>query len=289
MGKNKSQGLQGGKPDQFSTKRTAKLPNILVSNEGQHADDEPIYPSRFPFAELIPGWDNFDPNTKNPALNKNFASGHHAPGGTGKKRRDFENFTLAVCLEWKQDSEGKWRRCYNQFTVDSDQCTTHPKVQYKDGPNKVYKIMKDGREGNWGMLKNSYIQPEQTPLTPAELEHLRYKEMEVEVVKRCADGQDLGAAWVEVQAQFDEQDRIARKTEKQAARARSSREDGGEQDFENLGLRKLSNQPPPGIAALDEKAKRNPNQRRKTVNGQRQLAPIPEHRAKDELLDENSR
>jgi hypothetical protein len=280
MAKNKSPASKGTcHPDQSLMKRTTKPANILIANEGQHADDEPIYPAKFPFAELIPGWDNFDVNTMNPALNKSFTLGHHVPGRHGKKRKDFENFVFAICLEWVQGSDGQWRRCYNQFTVDSDQCTTHRKVQYKDGPNQIWRHMKEGREGNWGMLKNSNIQPEQTPLTPGETRGLRYTEMQAEVDKRCADGQDSAAAWTDVQAEYDDQERNTRKIERQAARNRPAKEIGREQDVESFGLCKLNNQSPPGIAALDEKAKRNPNQRGRAPTLQRQLAPIPEHNA----------
>jgi hypothetical protein len=57
MAKNKSQASKVSHPDQSLMKRTTKPVNILVANEGQHADDEPIYSAKFPFAELIPGWD----------------------------------------------------------------------------------------------------------------------------------------------------------------------------------------------------------------------------------------
>jgi hypothetical protein len=60
------------------------------------------------------------------------------------------------------------------FTVDSNQCTTHRKVTHKDGPNQIYKHMKEGREGNWGMLKNRHIQPEEVTLILAETENCRY-------------------------------------------------------------------------------------------------------------------
>jgi hypothetical protein len=246
----------------FSTR--ASEPRVNFTNERHHDDDEIIYPKKFPFAEVIPTWGpDFNPNFMNAALGKQFSKGHHAgKGGTGKKRRDFENFTLAFCLEWIHDSEGNWCRCGNQFTVDSNQCTTHPKVSHKDGPNQIYRHMKEGREGNWGMLKNRHIQPDEAPLTPAEITHKRFEDIEAEVTKRCAaDGGDFGTVWVEVKAEFDRQDLV----EQRAARNPSAAGNGDEQNAENINPRLSKNKPAPGIAVLEEKALRNPNRRGKTA------------------------
>jgi hypothetical protein len=173
---------KGSKADQSSSKSAIKPsgPRVNFTHEGHHHDDEVILPETFPFAEAIPSWGpNFNPNVMNAALGKQFSKGHHVTkGGTGKKRRDFENFTLAFCLEWIHDSEGNWCRCCNQFTVE-----THPKVSHKDGPNQIYRHMKEGRKGNWGMIKNRHIQPDEVPLTPAEITAKRFEDIEAEVTK----------------------------------------------------------------------------------------------------------
>jgi hypothetical protein len=267
---------KGSKADQSSSKSAIKPsgPRVNFTHEGHHYDDEVILPETFPFAEVIPSWGpNFNPNVMNAALGKQFSKGHHATkGGTGKKRRDFENFTLAFCLEWIQDSEGNWCRCCNQFTVDSNQCTTHPKVSHKDGPNQIYRHMKEGREGNWGMIKNRHIQPDEVPLTPAEITAKRFEDIEAEVTKRyAADGGDFGTVWVEVKAEFDRQDFL----EQRAARNRSAAGNGDEKNAEIINPRLSKNKPAPGIAVLEEKALRNPNQRGKTAaKGATQWNPL---------------
>jgi hypothetical protein len=223
--------------------------------EGQHDHDDLIYPDRFPFAELIPGWNNFDPNTKNPALNKTFAKGHHVPGGHGKHKRDFEKFTLAFCLEWDQDAEGQWHRCYNQFTVDSNQCITHPKFQYKDGPNQIWRHLKEGRVGNWGMLKNRHMEQEQMPETTAEPAEPKWDDMLAEYERRVAAGEDGLTAWADVEAEFQSKAAIARKINKERAKGRASLRRSGPEGVEDSVADRE------GVAKLDKKANRNRNQR----------------------------
>jgi hypothetical protein len=133
----------------------SKTKQKFTAHERIHAEDELIFLYNFPFDELIPNWQNFDPNTKNPAIDSNYSKGHHCPARNGKKFGDFTRFALAICLEWEQNPVTReWGRCYNQFTTDSDQCRIHNKRQYKDGPNQIYRLMKTNRVGNWGMLKN---------------------------------------------------------------------------------------------------------------------------------------
>jgi hypothetical protein len=275
---------KGSKADHSSNKSAVKPsgPRVNFTHEGHHDDDEVILPETFPFAEVIPSWGpNFNPNVMNAALGKQFSKGHHATkGGTGKKRKDFENFTLACCLEWIRNSEGNWCRCANTFTVDSDQCTTHRKVTHKDGPNQIYRHMKEGREGNWGMLKNRHLQPEEVPLTQAQVQQRRADEMEAEISKRCSDGQDYGAAFFAVEAEFREQDALARKIEKQEARSRSATSNAVEESTGNNDPGRPKSHPLSGIAALEKKAQRNPNQRGKTIakgaTKLKKLATIPE-------------
>jgi hypothetical protein len=141
-----------------SHRRTKSAPTRRpIHEEPVHADDDPIFASKFPFAEIIPDWANFDPNTKNPAIGSSFASPHHGLSGA-RTVRDFTKFESACCLEWidKEVDGVKYRvRCMNVFTVDSAQCTIHRKALYKDGPNAVYEKMKrgggvlGGYQGSW--------------------------------------------------------------------------------------------------------------------------------------------
>jgi hypothetical protein len=73
MVQNKNPAPKGSQPDHSSAGPSMKPIKILVAKEDQHADDELIYPHKFPFVELIPGWDKFDANTKNPVLNKSLS------------------------------------------------------------------------------------------------------------------------------------------------------------------------------------------------------------------------
>ena len=100
--------------------------------EPKHADDEPIYKKYFPWKDLIPNWDKFDPNYKNPVTQSVFGSGHHVPGpgGSGKTNADFEKFIFKFCLEHRKDDDGNYTkdRCLNQFTIKSaGQCISHTK------------------------------------------------------------------------------------------------------------------------------------------------------------------
>jgi hypothetical protein len=150
-----SSALPGKSSSHRRTKSTpTRRPNIHV--EPVHADEDEITASKFPFAEIIPNWATFDPNTKNPATGTTFASPHHGLS-SGRTMRDFTKFESACCLEWidKEVDDVKYRvRCMNVFTVDSAQCTTHRKVLYKDGPNAVYDKLKKGYEVCWGDIKD---------------------------------------------------------------------------------------------------------------------------------------
>jgi hypothetical protein len=132
----------------------AQTPNIHL--EPPHDDSDPICASKFPFAQIIPNWSSFDPNTKNPAIGTVFSSAHHGRSG-GKSVRDFTKFDLACCLEWidkKVDREVYRVRCMNVFTVESAQCTTHRKVLYKGGPNSIYEKLRKGKDVCWGDIKD---------------------------------------------------------------------------------------------------------------------------------------
>jgi hypothetical protein len=261
--------VQGSTKGQYFLVSTSKPTRRLQVEEGVHDDDEEIHPGRFPFKELIPGWQDLDPNTKNPALDKKFAKSHHVPDGGGKTKRDFENFTFAFCLKWEWDAEEQmWYRCYNQFLVNSPQCGKHPRTAYKDGCNQIWRHMKESRVGNYGMIKNRHIKEEQRPLTTLELKDRRRAQMIEEVERRALIGEDRIAVWAELTEQEEEDDRIAQKIEREAARAKSvSANDETDSSAVAAGRkgdpRKTFSKSDGSRADLDAKAARNPNQRGK--------------------------
>jgi hypothetical protein len=61
------QGFTKGQSSLVSASRPIRRRQV---EEGVQDDDEVIHPGRFPFKELLPGWQDLDPNTKNPALDK---------------------------------------------------------------------------------------------------------------------------------------------------------------------------------------------------------------------------
>ncbi|KAF2128152.1 hypothetical protein P153DRAFT_387107 [Dothidotthia symphoricarpi CBS 119687] len=225
----------------------------------EHDASEIITPSNFPWKELFPDLDLSNPNLKNPFTGSLFKKGHHGSSG-GKKASDFKSFKFGFCLEFvlsKEDSK-TWIRCGNQFTVKSQQCTTHSKTLHKDGPNQIWELMADGREGNWGMLKNTHIQEEE--------KHLTKKERE----KRCYEGFAAAAengveSWTDEQAVYRHEQVIEQKRSKDArgtarskAKGGCEESDGTKNTIASRGARRKSVE---GIAALNMKLTRNPNQR----------------------------
>jgi hypothetical protein len=191
--------------------------------EPEHADDDPIYSTNFLWKELIPGWENFDPNTKNPATNNTFRSGHHTPGKSGKTERDFEKFVFGFCLEFIINKDGIWSRCCNQFTIKSGQCTTHNKTRFKDGPNRIWKAMENGKVGFWGWLKNTEIETVEVQLTAGQLDAKRREEIEDIAIKRCQEtSEDFGTVSAELHVKLNEEIALCLKITKQEARGKSA-------------------------------------------------------------------
>lgn len=132
---------------------------VVLHREPPHHDDDEITSSTFPFAELIPNWAIFDVQWKNARTMSRFHNTHHGKVG-GKKLLDFKTFHLACCLEFVDVTiaDRMFRvRCVNVFTVDSDQCTEHKKVVYKDGPNSIYTLMKRNQPATWGLIKDAAL------------------------------------------------------------------------------------------------------------------------------------
>jgi hypothetical protein len=214
MGKKPSELQKNGKQAPTTAQPASRPTKVRRHIEPIHADDNPIYPANFPWKELIPGWDDFDCNTKNPALDKNFKKGHHTPGSGSKKKRDFERFIFGFCLEHVLDKDGNPSRCYNQFTIDSNQCIIHGKTLHKDGPNKIWKMMKDGKAAYWGMLKNQNIEEEEVKLTPAEIEAQRHEEMMTTAQTREEAGEDYLTVLNELNNKYKEEKALQQKISK---------------------------------------------------------------------------
>lgn len=113
-----------------------------------------------------------NPNFMNAAIGRLFTKIHHdKKKGAEKRRGVFVKLDIAFCLEWTLNTvEGKlmWDRCYNSFCVKSDQCTSHGKTKYKDGPEKIFRFLLWGEKVTWGMLKNYNVEEKDRPLTEAD-------------------------------------------------------------------------------------------------------------------------
>jgi hypothetical protein len=269
MGKKPSELQKNGKQAPTTAQPASRPTKVRRHIEPIHADDDPIYLANFPWKELIPGWDDFDCNTKNPALDKNFKKGHHTPGSGSKKKRDFERFIFGFCLEHVLDKDGNPSRCYNQFTIDSNQCIIHGKTLHKDGPNKIWKMMKDGKAAYWGMLKNQNIEEEEVKLTPAEIEAQRHEEMMTTAQTREEAGEDYLTVLNELNNKYKEEKALQQKISKQEAREKPTHKTGVDNETGKTlvpGSRAPLNtaEPPPETQELSKKAKRNTNQRGRT-------------------------
>jgi hypothetical protein len=130
--------------------------------------------------------------------------------------------------------------------------------------------MKECRVGNYGMIKNRHIKEEQRPLTTLELKDRHRAQMIEEVERRALRGKDRIAVWAELTELEEEDDRIAEKIEREAARAKSSKVSANDETDSsavaagrNGDLRKTFSKSDGSRADLDAKAARNPNQRGK--------------------------
>ncbi|KAF2627647.1 hypothetical protein BU25DRAFT_410788 [Macroventuria anomochaeta] len=196
----------------------------------EHADHEEFDAKSFPFDELIPRWKGgqFDPHLMNAATGQTFTNKHHVKGEGAKKRSSFENFEFAFCLEWINrtvDGVTFRDRCYNQFTVKSNGCTTHSKVEFKHGPNQVYQRMIQHRICNWGMLKD----PEATVADETRAwtyldwrEHAKALAQE-ELDMATEEGYELPATFLSSRlAEFENWWRVEEKKDKQAGGAKAA-------------------------------------------------------------------
>jgi hypothetical protein len=101
------------------------LPARILWREGQHEDKEQITLANDLFDAVVPIWKGLgsNPNAMNGGTGKLFHSSHHVKGGAAKSKRDFQQLTLAFCLEfiWIPHEGQKYRvRCLNQFSMKSN-------------------------------------------------------------------------------------------------------------------------------------------------------------------------
>jgi hypothetical protein len=130
-------------------------------SEKPHDDLEEITPGKFPWPELFPLFaGKIDSNTMNIFTSRIMSNSHHIKGEGAKSKKSFLDFKTCFCLEWilvNIKGVPYWVRCGNMFNLYSQGCFIHARTQYKDGPNRLYYQLEKGRSGNWGMIKNKYL------------------------------------------------------------------------------------------------------------------------------------
>jgi hypothetical protein len=186
---------------------------VTLHMEPTHDDSDTITASTFPFNELIPTWSTFNPNTKNGATGSTFASGHHGSSGC-KKLSDFKSFRIACCLEYiDKEVEGVRRRvrCMNVFTVDSNQCITHGKTTHKDGPNRIYTLMKRNETASWGMLRDTDAAAQACEAADWLLEQRLRDAAAARLDKAAENGEHVDAVWKAESAVVSTKVKIAKK------------------------------------------------------------------------------
>ncbi|KAH7086159.1 hypothetical protein FB567DRAFT_593109 [Paraphoma chrysanthemicola] len=135
----------------------------ITWDEGEHADDEVIASAGDLFESTVPYWkgDKFNGNLMNGGYGRKFENSHHVKGEAEKTKRNFKALTYRFCLEHihvKHDNQLHLVRCLNTFTIKSDGCTDHHRILFKDGPNRIYPLLKANKTVTWGMIK--YQEPE---------------------------------------------------------------------------------------------------------------------------------
>ncbi|KAH7079858.1 hypothetical protein BKA63DRAFT_487683 [Paraphoma chrysanthemicola] len=93
---------------------------------------------------------------------RKFENSHHVKGEAEKTKRNFKALTFGFCLEHihvKHDNQLRLVRCLNTFTIKSDGCTDHHRTLYKDGPNRIYPLLKANKMVTWGMIKYQMPEP----------------------------------------------------------------------------------------------------------------------------------
>jgi hypothetical protein len=171
----------------------------------------------------------------------------------------FKDFHIACCLNCVWDEEKQcYRRCLNVFTVDSKQCTSHLCPEWKDGCNRIYQMMNDGKDVTWGMTKNPYVSEKTSTSRGTE----EQDEFDANYEKYIAQGMDPGTAFAKLE---EDQKELAekQKMEEEVAREKIPRLQGGRGSAYNMATGELVVDTPKSgkLRMLDVKSRRNPNQR----------------------------
>ncbi|KAI4943644.1 hypothetical protein J4E91_009281 [Alternaria rosae] len=245
-------------------KKAKPLPLRLTFTEQTQSDDHVVRSFDDLFSKTVRVWrgGHWHNDVKNGATGVLFDSSHHVPGEGAKDRSAFKDGKFGFCLEWidfPYDGEVYRVRCMNEFCIKSQQCTDHQKTVYKDGPNRVYDLMNRGGTVTYGMIKDTDA-PE-VPLTNDQrkskaLEHLK------EVENRLDEAYATGLNVVEMRKQYD----IVQRAIKDKSYLLEDRSDAAPQPGLSapiLSARRSANNSAPGNAALDAKARRNPNGKKK--------------------------
>jgi len=253
-----------GKKPATAQEPEPQLPAHTAFKEADYDDDEVIRDFHDLLTRTCRVWNDgtFDPNMMNGGTGALFKSGHHDTDGGPKTRRAFSNGTFAFCLEWiSVECNGKLYRvrCQNQFCVRSDQCYTHPRTVFKDGPNRVLSMLDRGDTVTWGMIRDSETL---APLTDEQAKAKAQSEcdgLQLEVDRLDREGEEnaelLAELAVRKKALFDWTPVPA--IEDPALENRANRASGA-----ILNSRRGASSAAPGNPALDAKAKRHPNDKR---------------------------
>jgi hypothetical protein len=141
----------------------------------------------------------------NAATGTMFTDSHHVKGEGHKNMKDFRKFKCVFCLEWVKimiKDLPYWVRCANMYNFKSPGCTEHPKVQFKDGPNRVYSLLAANKQATWGMIRNTQLENEPRQLTPAEQHaeaHRKLEDLGEQMAVAQLNGEDITGLEIEFQ------------------------------------------------------------------------------------------
>jgi hypothetical protein len=214
----------------------------------------------------------FDPNTRNRITGKPINKSHHAAGEGAKTKSSYDDGVYAFCLVHVTDLyKGiPFRcRCGESMLVDSDQCSKHGKAVYKDGANQVWeKFLKPGNKYRvtYGDIKDRA--PIEQPLSEAERRAQAKLRAQAEVdalaeqlndaVLNGQDTTELVSRQVAAETAVTIAGRSRLPVEAPAPVAAPSAGFGNIYKSGRSANAKMA-----GDRMLDEKAKRNPNNRKK--------------------------
>lgn len=252
--------------DHKGDKKSKSIPLRLTFMEQPQPDDYVIRNLDDLYSKTVRVWKGGDwnDNVMNGATGVSFESSHHVPEGGAKSRKAFRDGIFGFCLEWVYvNHEGKSHRvrCMNSFSVKSPQCTDHPKAVFKDGPNRVYDLMNWGKTVTWDMIKDANA--EKVPLTDTQLKTRALDELK-NIEARISETSQSGNNVKELVSMYSALQKAISNREyllwdrSNASDAISPIPVSGA----IYSSRKTASNSAPGNAALDDKAKRNPNDKK---------------------------